>query len=98
MGAGIEDRLNKIDVSVVMPAYNEELNVSDAVSSVIRAFDELGIPGELIVVDDGSTDRTNEIVSQFRDVDQESSLFHMNQIKASVGHSGQVWIGRPEPQ
>ena len=90
MDVGIQNRSNQINVSVVMPAYNEELNVSDAVSSVIRTFDELGILGELIVVDDGSTDRTNEIVSQFRDVDQRVQLV-LHESNQGIGRA--FWTG-----
>ncbi len=51
-------------VSVVMPAYNHERFVGEAVESVLgQSFDDL----ELVVVDDGSTDRTAEIVNSYTD-------------------------------
>jgi glycosyltransferase involved in cell wall biosynthesis len=51
-------------VSVVMPAYNHERFVGAAVESVCnQTFADL----ELVVVDDGSTDRTGEIVRSYRD-------------------------------
>lgn len=52
------------EVSVVMPALNEERNVRAAIANVLAAFDDYGIRGELIVIDDGSTDRTGEIVAE----------------------------------
>lgn len=45
-----------------MPALNEEKNVAAAVVNTLKAFRDFGIDGEVIVVDDGSTDRTGEIV------------------------------------
>lgn len=51
-------------VSVMMPAYNAETYISQAVESVIGQSYERW---ELIVIDDGSTDRTAEIISQFPD-------------------------------
>jgi len=51
-------------LSVVMPCLNEEENIEAAVQSTLAAFDCYGIEGELIVVNDGSTDRTREIVYQ----------------------------------
>jgi len=45
-------------VSVVVPAYNEVENIAEVVESVAQAFDSLEIEGELILVDDGSTDDT----------------------------------------
>ena len=51
-------------LSVVVPAFNEEPRIGQTVSEVIAAFDRLAIEAELIVVDDGSTDRTASIVEQ----------------------------------
>ena len=53
-----------MSVSVVMPAYNAERFIGEAIDSVIR---QTVNDWELIVVDDGSTDRTAAIVSSYRD-------------------------------
>jgi glycosyltransferase involved in cell wall biosynthesis len=50
-----------IMVSVVVPAFNEEEAVSLVLDDIITVMEPLGIPYELIVVDDGSTDRTRAI-------------------------------------
>lgn len=47
-------------VSVVVPAYNEAGNVGLVADRVAQAFASLGCEGELILVDDGSTDGTWE--------------------------------------
>ena len=52
----------KYSVSVIMPALNEENNISDAVNAVLESFDFFNIHGEVIVVSDGSTDFTEKIV------------------------------------
>lgn len=50
--------------TVLLPTFNSELHVEEAVLSILRqTFDDF----ELVVVDDGSTDRTPEIVSSFGD-------------------------------
>ena len=52
-------------VSVVIPAYNEEAAIAHDVEAVFAAMDENGYDYELLVVDDGSTDRTAAIVAQY---------------------------------
>ncbi len=48
-----------------MPALNEENNIASAVENVVDAFQKLGVSGEIVVVNDGSTDRTAAIVEGF---------------------------------
>ncbi|MFQ6101567.1 MAG: glycosyltransferase family 2 protein [Anaerolineae bacterium] len=49
------------DLSIVLPAYNEEANVEKAVEHVSAVARQLGMEYEIILVNDGSTDRTGEI-------------------------------------
>lgn len=48
-------------VSVVIPAYNEEQGIAASVRDVRAALDQAGADYELLVVDDGSQDRTAEL-------------------------------------
>ncbi len=58
-----------IVLSVVIPAYNEQDGIADIIDRVLAIKPALGEAGvvdlELIVVDDGSTDRTAEIVGTY---------------------------------
>ncbi len=47
-----------VAVSVVVPAFNEQDSVGEVLAQVGRALAAAGMEHELIVVDDGSTDRT----------------------------------------
>lgn len=53
-------------VSVIIPAYNEEKTIGDVLEETIQVMDSLGLPYEVIVVDDGSMDRTKEIASKYK--------------------------------
>lgn len=50
-----------IEVSIVMPCLNEEETIGACVQKAFRAFQENNIAGEVIVSDNGSTDRSVEI-------------------------------------
>ena len=48
-------------VSVVIPAYNEEGNIGDAVTNVARVVGSMVDDYQIIVIDDGSRDHTREL-------------------------------------
>lgn len=51
-----------MSISVIMPALNEEKNIEAAVRGSLQAFREYAVEGEVIVINDGSTDSTAAIV------------------------------------
>jgi len=51
-----------IHYSIIIPAYNEERRISRALSEISDYMTRLCLDAEIIVVSDGSTDRTEEIV------------------------------------
>ncbi|UCD74801.1 MAG: glycosyltransferase family 2 protein [Phycisphaerales bacterium] len=53
-----------IDLSVVAPAHNEQENVRPLVEEITAAIDPLGLDYEIVIVDDGSTDRTGEVLRE----------------------------------
>ena len=56
----------RLSVSAVIPAYNRERFIGDAIRSVLRQERPVD---QIVVVDDGSTDGTTEIVNQFPEVE-----------------------------
>jgi dolichol-phosphate mannosyltransferase len=52
------------DFAIIIPAYNEADNAPDLVSELRSAFERYGLEGEVVLVDDGSTDGT---AARFRD-------------------------------
>ena len=51
-------------ISVILPAYNESLTIGNVISDLIRSLGRIGLPYEIIVVDDGSVDLTGEIARE----------------------------------
>jgi len=47
-----------IELSIVLPAYNEESAVAGAVATYLRALEECATSFEIVVIDDGSADGT----------------------------------------
>ena len=68
---------NKDLVSVIMPAYNSSKYIGEAINSVI---DQEHQNWELIVINDGSTDDTEEKVLQFKD----SRIKYFKQVNRGV--------------
>jgi len=54
----------KPDVSVVIPIYNEEKGLPMLFARLFPALDALGRPYEVVFVDDGSSDRSVEVLRQ----------------------------------
>lgn len=52
-------------VSVIIPAFNEELRLAGGLLPMLKVLRERGEPFEIIVVDDGSSDGTAGIVNTF---------------------------------
>jgi glycosyltransferase involved in cell wall biosynthesis len=51
-------------LSIVMPAFNEEANIDEAIRRATAAGERLCAEHEVVVVDDGSTDTTAELVEK----------------------------------
>jgi glycosyltransferase involved in cell wall biosynthesis len=51
-------------LTVVIPAYNEEEGIAPTLQAVKETLGAAGIPHQIIVVDDGSTDRTGALARQ----------------------------------
>ncbi|CAL6006630.1 Glycosyl_transferase family 2 protein [Hexamita inflata] len=68
----------QIDISVIIPAYNAEKYIQTAVMSVISQSLE---SKEIIVVNDGSTDSTRDILVEMQKTYTQLAVYHMEENK-----------------
>ena len=66
-----------LDISVVIPAYNEERRLPPTLIDIIDFFDSLHVAYEVIVVDDGSSDGTADVVNKFERVRPQVKLMKL---------------------
>jgi dolichyl-phosphate beta-glucosyltransferase len=80
------------DLSIVIPAYNEEARLGPTLRDYLAYIHASGRQAELIVVDDGSLDRTSAVVNDFADHHPEVRLIRLaeNQGKGQAVRSGVV--------
>lgn len=85
--------MNKL--SVVLPAYNEELMVGKTCRVLAQVLTEAQIPYELVVVNDGSSDRTWEEIQKAgeRDANMTGVLFSRNFGKEAAIFAGLAQAG-----
>ena len=73
-----------IDLSIVIPVYNEEENLPLLWPELRGVLEPLGLAFEVIFVDDGSRDRSAEIIRGFRETDGRVRLVRL---KANAGET-----------
>lgn len=55
-----------VEVSVILPAYNEGPNLAELLPRILGVLDAIDGTHETLVVDDGSTDGTPDVIAEFR--------------------------------
>jgi len=72
----MEERLERPRISIVIPAFNEGARIGNALRQVLRCVHGRDWHAEILVVNDGSTDRTASIVEEFAQVHPEVRLLN----------------------
>ncbi|MEM3383882.1 MAG: glycosyltransferase [Nitrososphaerales archaeon] len=68
-------------LSMIMPAYNEEKHIEEAIEEAIKALKRIGLDYEIIVVNDGSEDETENKVIMCKKKYQSIKLVSYNENK-----------------
>jgi glycosyltransferase involved in cell wall biosynthesis len=79
-----------LDLSVVIPVYNEEENLPPLWEELRGVLDGLRLDFEALFVDDGSRDRSAEIIRGFREADPRVRLVRL---KANAGETAATDAG-----
>ena len=79
---------NKPYLSVIIPAYNEEKRISKTLLAIDQYLQKQPFEYEILVVSDGSTDKTAEIVADF-----ERSIKNLKLVDNKDNH-GKGWVVR----
>jgi len=77
-------------ISIIMPCLNEEKNIKTSIINTLEALDRLQIDGEIIVVNDGSIDKSNCIIKELILKDDRVKLID-HVINRGIGRS--FWSG-----
>lgn len=60
---GIDAEVPTLDLSIILPIYNEEENIKLLYNSIINVVDELNKYTEILMIDDGSTDTSFDVMA-----------------------------------
>ena len=84
-----------MDLSVVVPLYNEEENLEPLAREVGTVLDPLELEYELIMVDDGSTDASYSVLSKLH---QRNSRLTVVRLKRNFGQTAALAAGLAHTQ
>jgi glycosyltransferase involved in cell wall biosynthesis len=86
----------KEGLTMIVPVFNEEEGIRTVLVDINKVLEELGIPNEIIVVDDGSSDKTPEELSKLdfiKIIRNPVNVGYGAAIKKGIQESLHEWIG-----
>lgn len=80
----------KPTISVIVPVYNEELVIEESYRRITEVIKKAGEPYEIIFINDGSRDKTLEIISGLCESDESVKLINFSR---NFGHQPAITAG-----
>lgn len=88
MTKGAQSSDTNVHLSLVIPTFNEERRIESSLQQILSHLKKQPYSWEVLVVDDGSRDRTRELVRKFSS--EESRLSLIAEIHRGKGHAVKV--------
>jgi len=82
----------KLVLSIIIPAYNEKKTIALLLSKILKTILVDNISKEIIIINDGSTDKSKEEVEKFINKHPKEKIKLINNIK-NIGKGASVRIG-----
>jgi glycosyltransferase involved in cell wall biosynthesis len=79
-----------MNLSIVIPVYNEEENVGPLIQEINEAVGPLGKPYEIVVVDDGSRDATFTVLTRLH---RQEACLRVVRLKRNFGQTAAIAAG-----
>jgi glycosyltransferase involved in cell wall biosynthesis len=73
-----KDKKNKELISIIVPCYNEEDVVETCHAAIAEVIDPLGFDFEIIYINDGSRDKTEDLLNALHKNDKRTRIIHLS--------------------
>jgi len=86
----MDNTKERLDLSIIVPFFNEEDNIEELYARLKKVLVKLGLSYEIVFVDDGSRDRTPEILAGLYDQDP---CLHIIRLRRNFGQTAALQAG-----
>lgn len=81
---------NEIDISIVLPVYNEENSLPELHVRLVKVLEQTGKSWEILYVDDGSTDDSQDLLKEFHQKNKKAKILRL---RHNYGQQSAVMAG-----
>ena len=82
--------MNDVELSIVVPLFNEETNVEWVASELVKAFESANIAYELLLVNNGSKDGTSTVIGRLASA---NNRIRVVSLEKNAGYGGGILAG-----